>query len=73
MLTDYEITQQARVGPIKDIAAKLGVEEADFMPYGDEIAKVKVNRQNGNRPVADVMMSMELLYLSTKEKEELPE
>jgi cyclophilin family peptidyl-prolyl cis-trans isomerase len=37
----------------------------------DEIAKVKVNRQNGNRPVADVMMSMELLYLSTKEKEEL--
>ncbi|MEN8793254.1 MAG: peptidylprolyl isomerase [Flavobacteriales bacterium] len=37
----------------------------------DEIAKVKVNRQNGNRPVADIMMSMELLYLSTKEKEEL--
>ena len=55
MLTDYEITQQARVGPIKDIAAKLGVEEADFMPYGDEIAKVNLNaltreRKRANKP-----------------------
>ncbi len=37
----------------------------------DKIAKVKVDRQNGNRPITDVMMSMELLYLSDKEKEEL--
>ena len=55
MLTDYEITQQARVGPIKDIAAKLGVEEADFMPYGDEVAKVNLNaltreRKRANKP-----------------------
>ena len=55
MLTDYEITKQTRVGPIKDIAAKLGVEEADFMPYGDEVAKVNLNaltreRKRANKP-----------------------
>ena len=55
MLTDYEITKQTRVGPIKDIAAKLGVEEADLMPYGDEVAKVNLNaltreRKRANKP-----------------------
>ena len=42
MLTDYEIAKQAKVRPIQDIAAKLGVDSADFMPYGDEVAKVNV-------------------------------
>jgi len=42
MITDYEIAAQANVGPIKDVAAKLGVEEADLMPYGDEVAKVNL-------------------------------
>ena len=43
MITDYEIAGQANVGPIKDVAAKLGVEEADLMPYGDEVAKVNLS------------------------------
>ena len=55
MLTDYEITKQTRVRPIKDIAAKLGVDEADLMPYGDEVAKVNLNaltreRKRANKP-----------------------
>lgn len=42
MLTDYEIARQAGIRPIKEIAAKLGVEDEDLMPYGDEIAKVNL-------------------------------
>lgn len=48
MLKDYEIAKQAGIRPIKDIARKLGVEDEDLMPYGDEIAKV--NLQALNRP-----------------------
>ncbi|MFV1998488.1 MAG: formate--tetrahydrofolate ligase [Acidiferrobacterales bacterium] len=43
MLTDYEIARQAGIRPIKDIAAKLGVDNEDLLPYGDEIAKVHLN------------------------------
>jgi len=43
MLTDYEIAKNAGVRPIKDIAAKLGVDDADLLPYGDELAKVNLN------------------------------
>lgn len=52
MLTDYEITQQADVRPIKDIAAKLGIAEEDLMPYGNEITKVNLNAltRPRNRP-----------------------
>lgn len=42
MLTDYEIARQAGIRPIKDIAAKLGVDDGDLMPYGDEVAKVNL-------------------------------
>jgi len=43
MLSDYDIAKQAGIRPIQDIAAKLGVEDEDLMPYGDEIAKVNLN------------------------------
>ena len=43
MLSDYEIAKQAGIRPIKDIAAKLGVEDEDLMSYGDEMAKVNLN------------------------------
>ena len=43
MLTDYEISRQAGIRPIRDIAAKLGVDDEDLMPYGGEIAKVHLN------------------------------
>ena len=42
MLTDYEIVRQAGIRPIRDIAAKLGVDDQDLMPYGDEVAKVNL-------------------------------
>jgi formate--tetrahydrofolate ligase len=53
MLTDYEISQQAEVRPIQDIAAKLGVDSADFMPYGDEVAKVNLNALTRERKRPD--------------------
>ncbi len=34
----------------------------------DKIAAVKVNRSNGNRPLDDVRMKMEMIYLSKEEK-----
>ena len=42
MLSDYEIARQAGIRPIRDIAAKLGVETEDLMPYGEHIAKVNL-------------------------------
>jgi formate--tetrahydrofolate ligase len=43
MLSDTEIAAQAKVGPISDVAARLGVENEDLIPYGEEIAKVHIN------------------------------
>ena len=43
MLTDYEIARQNGIRPINDIAAKLGVDDEDLMPYGDEVAKVNLS------------------------------
>jgi formate--tetrahydrofolate ligase len=43
MLTDYEIAREAGIRPITEIAAKLGVDNEDLMPYGDEVAKVSLN------------------------------
>jgi formate--tetrahydrofolate ligase len=43
MLSDYEITRQAGIRPIQDIAAKLGVDKEDLLPFGDEVAKVHLN------------------------------
>ena len=43
MLSDTEIAAQARVAPISEIAARLGVEKSDLIPYGEEIAKVRVD------------------------------
>jgi formate--tetrahydrofolate ligase len=42
MLSDYEIARQNGIRPIREIAAKLGIEETDLMPYGGEIAKVNL-------------------------------
>jgi formate--tetrahydrofolate ligase len=43
MLNDYEIAKQNGIRPIKEIAAKLGVEDEDLMSYGDELAKVNLD------------------------------
>lgn len=49
MLSDYEIAQQNGIKPIREIANKLGVEESDLMPYGDEFGKVNLNALNRPR------------------------
>lgn len=55
MLSDYEIAQQNGIRPIREIARKLGVEDGDLMPYGDEFGKVNLNalqrpRQRPGKP-----------------------
>ena len=53
MLTDYEIARQANIRPIKEVAARLGIEEEDLMPYGDEVAKVNLKALTRPRKRAD--------------------
>jgi len=41
MLTDIEIAQRAKMLPIEEVAAKLGIERKDLELYGDYKAKIK--------------------------------
>jgi len=50
MLSDTEIAAQAKVAPISEIAARLGVEKNDLIPYGEEIAKVRADALARPRP-----------------------
>jgi formate--tetrahydrofolate ligase len=43
MLSDTAIAAQIKTAPIGEIAARLGVNKEDLIPYGDDIAKVKIN------------------------------
>jgi formate--tetrahydrofolate ligase len=43
MLSDTAIAAQASVEPIRNVASKLGVDERDLIPYGNEIAKVHLD------------------------------
>ena len=43
MLSDVEIAARAKTAPISDIAAGLGLEPDDLIPYGHEIAKVRIS------------------------------
>ena len=43
MLSDTEIAALAERVPVTDIAASLGVDPGDLIPYGHEIAKVKID------------------------------
>ena len=40
MLSDIEIAQQAKLQPIKDVAAKLGISEDELEFYGKYKAKL---------------------------------
>ncbi|MBP7867512.1 MAG: formate--tetrahydrofolate ligase [Acidobacteria bacterium] len=42
-LTDIDIARSARLDPIADIGAKLGLAPGDLVPYGDHKAKVKMS------------------------------
>jgi formate--tetrahydrofolate ligase len=43
MLSDVEIAARAKTAPISEIAAGLGLEPDDLIPYGHEIAKVRIS------------------------------
>ena len=43
MLSDAEIARQAKPKPIDQVAAALGIDKADLLPYGAEIAKIHHN------------------------------
>ena len=43
MQADIDIAQSAKVKPIKEIAAKIGLSEDEIVPYGKYIAKVPLN------------------------------
>jgi formate--tetrahydrofolate ligase len=41
MLNDHDIARAAHLRPIGEIAAELGVDAADCVPYGDDVCKVR--------------------------------
>ena len=43
MLSDHDIARQARVRPIAEVAAKLGVDDQHQIPFGSEVAKVSLD------------------------------
>ncbi|MEA1873027.1 MAG: formate--tetrahydrofolate ligase [Bacteroidota bacterium] len=43
MLTDIEIARNAKIKPIKDIAAQLNIDETQFEPYGHDKAKLPLS------------------------------
>jgi len=49
MLSNHEIAQTIKQNPIVETATKIGVEEADMIPYGKEITKVHINALNKPR------------------------
>jgi formate--tetrahydrofolate ligase len=50
MLSNSEIAADNKTRPITDIAAELGVDEQDLIPYGREIAKVSIDALSRPRP-----------------------
>ena len=50
MLSDTEIAARTETAPIDEIAARLGVKKEDLIPYGDSIAKVRINALARPRP-----------------------
>ncbi len=46
MLTDIDIARKAKIKPIKEIAAKLGIDENQIEPYGHDKAKLPLHLIN---------------------------
>ncbi len=46
MLTDIEISQQAKLIPITELAASYGLKEDEIIPYGKDKAKVSIDTSN---------------------------
>ncbi len=54
MLSDMEIARAARLKPIQEIAAKLGLTEDDYECYGKY--KAKINNINKDNPKAKLIL-----------------
>ncbi len=56
--TDVEIAQAAKLRPIKDIAADLGLSDEEFSPYGHTKAKIELNvcGKESNKPPAKLVL-----------------
>lgn len=52
--TDLEIAQECTLEHIRDVAAKIGVEESDLEYYGNYKAKVSLDLLNRNQDKAMV-------------------
>ena len=50
MLSDVEIAARAKTSPIGEVAANLGVQKEDLIPYGEDIAKVRIDALARPRP-----------------------
>ncbi|MEQ9569299.1 MAG: formate--tetrahydrofolate ligase, partial [Longimicrobiales bacterium] len=59
MPTDIEIAQSATLRPIQDIAARIGLEPADIVPFGHHKAKVPLDvvRTRGGEPAPLVLVT----------------
>ncbi|MDH7796809.1 MULTISPECIES: formate--tetrahydrofolate ligase [unclassified Beijerinckia] len=58
MKPDIEIARSAKLAPIADIAAKLGISAADLHPYGKYIAKIDLDylHQTETRPLGRLVL-----------------
>ncbi|MFW6085464.1 MAG: formate--tetrahydrofolate ligase, partial [Gemmatimonadota bacterium] len=56
MPTDIEIAQQATLRPIRDVAAEIGLAEADLRPYGHHVAKIRPAGLAGREPDGKVVL-----------------
>jgi formate--tetrahydrofolate ligase len=52
MRSDNDIAAGVKTAPITEIAARMGVQAEDLIPYGESIAKVKLNALSRPRPRA---------------------
>ena len=43
MLSDHEIARQANPAPLADDAREMGVDERHLIPYGTDLAKVRID------------------------------
>ncbi len=58
MLNDDEIAKQAEVNPISAIAADLGIDQEDLLPYGNSITKVHIDalKKPRNKPESKLIL-----------------
>ena len=68
MKSDIEIAQEAKMKPITEIAASLGLADEDVIPYGRYKAKInhrlihKASRQGKSTPIPVTRTRLQMTY-----------